>query len=79
MGKGSLQGGIWSQMGPPVIRLLPQGDRNSVGAADRPDGWIGAQIGGGGTVTFGCLGSGGTAWDKREPAGDWQLQRSLPT
>lgn len=53
MGKGCLHGGIWSQMGPPVIRLLPRGDKSSLGAAVHPGGWIVAQIGG-------CLGSGGT-------------------
>lgn len=77
-GKGCLQRGIWSQMGPPVIRLLPQGDGSSLVAAVHPDGWIVAQVGAGGG-TFGCLGSRGTARDKRGPAGDWQLQLSLLT
>lgn len=36
--------GVWPQMGPPVIRLLPQGDKSSPGAAVHPDGWIVVQI-----------------------------------
>lgn len=57
--KGCLQGSIWSQMGPPVIRLLLQGDGSALVAAVHPDGWIVAQVGREGEGIFGCLGSGG--------------------
>ena len=60
MGTGCLQDGIWSQMGPPVIRLPPQGDKSSLGAAVHPDGWIVAQIwGGGGWQHLGAWAQGG--------------------
>lgn len=67
-GKGCRQGGTWSQMGPPVIRLLPQGDGSSLVAAVHPDGWIVAQVGaGGGDIRVSGLrgdstGQEGTCW-----------------
>lgn len=78
-GKGASPRGHLAPDGSPVIRLLPQGDGSSLVAAIHPDGWSVAQVGAGGGGAFGCLGSGGTAQDKRGPAGDWQLQLSLPT